>query len=76
MWKRGPQFERAEIMRIQAADPAFVLVFDLPLDGREELRFTRTHPLVDAWIRDNFVPVPNLTQNPAYRIYRNANAVP
>ena len=45
LFPRRPGFERAEIARIRIAMPKFAIVIDLPLDGRDELRFpgTRIH---------------------------------
>jgi hypothetical protein len=51
------EFERREIERIKAADPGFVLVLDVPLDGLDTLRFRNTHPLIERYIRDNFDPM-------------------
>lgn len=62
-------FERAEIDRIRKAKPGFAMVYDLPLDGRDELRFKNTHPLIYQYILDNFEPLPN-PPNPAYQIYK------
>lgn len=69
---RGAAFQAAEIERMRRADPGFVLVFDFPLDNREELRYSRTHPIMDRYIRDHFVALPST--NPNYRIYRAADA--
>jgi hypothetical protein len=60
--------EQNEIERIRVAHPGFVLIFDFPLDGREELRFKNTHPLINQYIFDNFELVAN-DQNPAYKIF-------
>jgi hypothetical protein len=51
------EFERREIERIKRADPGFVLVLDFPVDGRDDLRFGATHPLIERFIRENFDPV-------------------
>lgn len=48
------EFERREIEQIKHADPGFVLVLDVPVDGRDDLRFRATHPLIERFIRDNF----------------------
>ncbi len=61
--------QQAEIERIKIADPGFVLIDDLKLNGRDEMRFRNTHPLVDQYIRDNFVPL-NLG-NPTIRVYKS-----
>ena len=62
-------FERAEIDRIKKARPGFAFIYDLPLDGRDELRFKNTHPLTHQYILDNFEPLQNLS-NPAYKIFK------
>ncbi len=47
-------FQRREIERLKAAKPGFVLVLDIPVDGRDDLRFSNTHALIKQFIRDNF----------------------
>jgi hypothetical protein len=54
---RSVAFQEAEIARIKAANPGFALIIDFALDGRQELRYNNTHPLIDQFIRDNFIPV-------------------
>ena len=68
---RSSAFEQAEIARIKAANPGFALVFDYPLDGRDALRFRNTHPLTDAYIRDNFDAVTGYQLDPAYQLYKS-----
>ncbi len=69
LFSRSEPFENQEIERIKASKPGFVFVFDLPLDGREELRFKNTHPLTHRFILENFDPL-KVSQNPAYQIYK------
>lgn len=69
LFPRTQAFEQAEIERIKTARPGFVLVFDLPLDGRDELRFQNTHPLTHQYIMDHFELLPN-SPNPAYQIFK------
>ncbi len=51
MWELYPLFPRSivfqeqEVDRMRAARPRFVFVVDVPLDGRAELTFSRTHPV-------------------------------
>lgn len=73
-WPRSDAFQKAEIGRIEAAKPAFILVNDLPLDGHDALRYRNTHPLIEQYIRANYVPVEGLTDNPTYQIYRSKGA--
>ncbi len=73
LFPRTEAFEKKEIERIKASDPGFAFIFDLPLDGRDELRFKNTHPLIYQFILNNFELVPN-SHNPAYQIYKTRNA--
>jgi hypothetical protein len=69
LFPRSQAFEQAEIQRIKMAKPKFAFVLDVPLDGRDELRFRNTHPLIHQYILDNFDPLPN-SPSPVYQIYR------
>lgn len=66
---RGEAFEHAEIERIKTANPGFALVINIALDGREELRFSNTHPLIDRYIRDHFDVLDGHTPDPAYQLF-------
>jgi hypothetical protein len=54
LFPQGDEFQRREIERIKAARPGFVLILDTALDGRDELRFRNTHPLIEQFVRGNF----------------------
>jgi hypothetical protein len=69
LFPRSQAFEQAEIERLKIAKPGFSFVLDLPLDGRDELRFRNTHPLIHQYILDNFELLSN-SPNPAYQIYK------
>ncbi|MFL1557105.1 hypothetical protein [Pseudomonas sp. O11] len=66
---RSEDFQRAEIERIRKANPGFALVFNMAMDGREELRFSNSHRLIDAYIRSHFEVVPT-SAKPALEIYK------
>ena len=68
---RNKAFQLAEITRIKAANPGFVLLNDFPLDNREELRFRNSHSIMDQYIRDNFIQLHGYTNNPDYRLYKS-----
>ncbi len=70
LFPRTEAFEKKEIERIKASDPGFAFIFDLSLDGREELRFKNTHPLTYWFIVENFDRL-DLTQNPAYQVFKS-----
>lgn len=69
-WKRSESFQRQELDRLRAANPGFLLVMDIPLDGRDELRYRSTHPLMDQYIKDNYQVLSGYSGNPAYHVYR------
>lgn len=72
LFPAGAEFEEAEIARIKAASPGFVLIQDVALDGRDDLRFPNTHPLIDRFVRDNFEPITVGNRLPlAFRFYRS-----
>ena len=69
LFPRSHAFEQSEIKRIKSAKPGFALVFDLPIDGHDELHYRNTHPLTYQYILDHFEQLPD-SPNPAYKIYR------
>lgn len=69
LFPRSEAFEHKEIDRIKAANPGFAFIIDSPLDGREDLRFKHTHPLIYQYITTHFDQVPELS-NRAYKIYK------
>lgn len=66
---RSNEFQQAEIARIQTANIGFAVIHDSPLDGRDELRFHNTHPLIDQYIRNNFQLLPGYLNNPAFQLF-------
>ncbi|WP_266183651.1 hypothetical protein [Dyella humicola] len=75
-WHRDEAFQKAEIAQLKAAKPAFVLIQETSLDGRDELRYKTTHPLIERYVRDNYIPVNGYTDNPTYQIYLRGNSAP
>jgi len=77
VWEIYPLFPRneplqlAEIERLRLADPGFLVVVDYALDGREELRFRNSHPIIDRYVRANFQLLDGYAKDPMYRVYRN-----
>jgi hypothetical protein len=60
LFPRTAAFQEAEIARIRAADPGFIAVLDTRLDGLDERRYSKTHPLVHRFIVENFDPAPEV----------------
>lgn len=74
LFPRGVAFQEQELARIKAADLGFVVIADIALDGREELRYKNTHPLIEKFVRENFILVKDLAA-PAYlQIYAREDA--
>lgn len=73
LFPRSASFEKKEIERIKAANPGFALIIDAPLDGRDDLRFKNTHPLIYNYIVQNYSPEPFAT-NPTYQIYKSRSS--
>lgn len=69
LFPRNDDFQREEIVRIENAKPGFIMVIDSPLDGREELRFSETHPLIMKYINSNYEPTTGYTHNPYFLVY-------
>lgn len=70
---RPESFEIKEIERLKASRPGFAFIFDMALDGREDLRFRNTHPLMYQFILNEFEEVPH-PQNPVYQIFKARTA--
>jgi hypothetical protein len=60
-WSRTPEFERAEIARLQARRIRYVIWSDAPLDGNDALRYSKTHPLITEYMRSTYEDVPELS---------------
>jgi hypothetical protein len=54
---RSASFQLEDIQRIKQADPGFAIINNYPLDGRDQLLFRNSHPLIEKHIRENFLPV-------------------
>jgi hypothetical protein len=70
-WPRSDAFQLQEIERLKAARPRLIVVVDSPLDGREELRFSNTHPLFLGYIKDNFVMIEGLVKPDYVQVYQS-----
>jgi len=75
MYTQGPRseaFQKKEIERIKKADPGFAVVTDAPVFGRDDLRYSRAHPLIYKYIVDHFELIPRhvYTDDPAYSLYK------
>jgi hypothetical protein len=69
LFARNEDFQNAEITRIKLSNPSFAVVYDLPLDGREEMRFRNTHILINQYIHDNFEFLGEWS--PGYQVFKH-----
>lgn len=69
LWPRTNDFQNREIERIKAADPGFVLINNLPLDGRAGQRFSETNPLVYKFIAKQFRTVTGYGLPDGYELF-------
>ena len=49
--------QREMIARLKERQLAWVIHCDVPLDGRDDLRFRRSHALMWAYIEQHFTPI-------------------
>lgn len=66
-------FQAKEIEQIKRANVQFVVIVDIPLDGREDLRYKNSRALVYDYIVNNYelVDTPN---NPILHVYKRHGA--
>jgi hypothetical protein len=57
----SPEEDRALLAQIEAANVQWVMIYDFALDGRDDLRFRHTNPIVYAHFAQNFDLVPLAT---------------
>ena len=68
LWSHSKEYELKEIYRIQKANPSLVIISDSSLDGREELRFSNNHPMINKYIVDHFDQLPEVLA-PGIRVF-------
>lgn len=69
---RSRNFQEEEIERLKKSQPKFVFIIDRGVDGRDELRYENSHPLIYQYILDNFELHSDIT-HPTYKIYKAKN---
>ena len=71
VFPRSTEFDQKEIERIKAANPSFALILDQAVDGRDDLRFRNSHPLIYQFVRDNFDAVEGSRWHPSiFELYK------
>ena len=74
IFPRSAAVQAKEIESIEQAAPGFLLIFDHALDGRDELRFAKTHADIARYIERTYRPVADATANPAYLVFAGRKA--
>lgn len=69
LFPRSERFQRQEIDRLQRNRPSLVLVYDIAVDGREDLRYAHTHPLIWDYLQANYRQVRSPLELPKLRVY-------
>lgn len=69
LFPKTESFQEAEIARIKAANVGLAIITDIPLDGRDDLRYKHTHPAIERYIRSTFQPLSNSIPTPQLQIY-------
>lgn len=71
LFPRSKEFQDSEIQRIEKAKPNFAIVWDFPIDGRDELRFKNTHPLIQKYIEDSFDRHVDLSASKEFDLFKS-----
>lgn len=66
---RSSMFQQDEIARLEKAKPALVLFNDVPIDGRSDLRYGATHPLLVDYIDSHYRLLPYAANEPSLKVY-------
>lgn len=69
LFPRNDEFQWQEIARLQQAEPALVLIDDIALDSRNDLRYGVTHPLVMDYIERHYHAIPSPANEPQLKVY-------
>lgn len=69
LFPRDASFENAEIARLRDHSIGVVVVQDVPVDGRDDLRFKNTHPLLQRYITQHFDALPSGDRDPSIQVY-------
>lgn len=62
-------FQDREIARLQHTKPELILIYDIALDGRDQLRYAQSHPRIWEYISTHFHRIPSLGREPQLQIY-------
>jgi len=66
IFKASPEEQKKIIKSLEAHNTKWAVLGDIPLDGRDDLRFSRTYDMVWAYFRRNYVIADPLWNLPGY----------
>jgi hypothetical protein len=69
LFPRSDSFQRQEISQLQRVRPSLALVYDIGVDGREDLRYAHTHSLIWGYLQTNYRQVESPHDLPDLRVY-------
>jgi hypothetical protein len=69
LFPRSDSFQRHEISLLQRARPSLALVYDIGVDGREDLRYAHTHSLIWRYLQTNYRQLESPHDLPDLRVY-------
>ena len=69
LFPRSGSFQKQEISRLQRNHPSLVLIYDIGVDGREDLRYAHTHPLIWDYLQTNYRQLESPRELPELRVY-------
>jgi hypothetical protein len=69
LFPRNDEFQDQEIAQLKQAHPQMVLVNDVALDGREELRYAHTHSGIWKYINTHYHQIGSPDREPQLKVY-------
>jgi hypothetical protein len=69
LFPRSNAFQQQEIERLIQAKPSIVFFDDVGVDGRNDMRYGSTHPLMTQYIEQHYREIPSPAAEPQLKIY-------
>ncbi|MGB3747117.1 MAG: hypothetical protein WA961_02860 [Rhodanobacter sp.] len=69
LFPRADDFQNEEIARLQRTRPALVLINDIGVDGRDDLRYVHTHARIWNYVTANYRQIPAPAGMPKLLVY-------
>ena len=70
IWPRTVAQQQGEITQIATVAPRAILIMNRGMDDRSVLRFSSSHQIVHAYIRETYDQLREYTTLPGYSIFR------